>query len=214
MSEPNIGPTIEKVGAAYDELVKTSNDLVQNLDNSVNEPLQEYTQFSKMIDKVLRNRLRKQIDLETVTDTLEQKRAYLSGLEKSEAEAQRLSAVLNAEGAGNLPRSTGGTGGSGIMATINSLIDNDPEMTRRNNISKTKDRIIELADEKEKQQGNLKLLNAGVQKDLNRFQRDKIRDIRHMLLEYAKMHKEYCEANAKVWQAVKADLDKEKEPTP
>lgn len=269
----NLSELIEKYGEACDASVSTTGKLVQTLDENFSEPLQEYVHFSKLIEKVLKNRTKRQTDLELLIDSLESKRTYLTGLERAEAEAQRLAAALNAFDRGfvsnpvavpttvttqqpvgtvastiapqvppavpapvpttsttptpgalqqslnttpqipttmpTVSGSTASSGNGGILATLNSFMDSDPEQTRRVNIIKTRAKITELEQEQKLKEKELKELNEGVQKDLNRFQRDKIRDLKKMLLEYAKAQRQHCVEAAKIWNDLKNEVKTE-----
>jgi len=203
LSETSLSQSIEKVGAAFDSNASSTGDFVNLLEERFVEPLQEYTDFSKTVEKVLSWRHRLQVELETVTETLENKRSYLASLERIEQDAQRLSAVLNREGstyhhASPKPQ--------GIMATINSFIDNDPDATRRNNISKTKLRIASLEEQKESLTQQLADANKDLQKDLDRFQKEKLRDLRSLLLCYAVAQREHFQRGLTAWQVAKGEL--------
>jgi hypothetical protein len=59
------------------------------MEERVTEPLQEYSQLSKIVEKVLRYRDRKQEELQGYSDSLEEKQSALTKFEASEAESQR-----------------------------------------------------------------------------------------------------------------------------
>ncbi|KAI8818114.1 uncharacterized protein EV422DRAFT_538792 [Fimicolochytrium jonesii] len=206
LSENQLAHAIEQVGQAVDSTVSATSQLAQGLDATFGALLQEYIQYSKAVDKLLKWRRKKHVEYETLSDSLISKQASLQKLEASEAEAQRLSAVLRAEGAtGHVRRNS--TGG-GIMATLNSLIDNDPALTRRNNISRTKDQIATIAQQREICRAELEGANEEIQKDLDRFQLDKLKDLRNMLLGYAQAQREFFHRGARAWQEAKAEVDK------
>jgi sorting nexin-4 len=271
------GPTaamaqgVEALGEAVDNTVSAYHKLNEVIEEHVTEPLLEYEKLTAAIDKILRWRHNKHVDYEQITDSLVSKKQALSKLEASEAESQRLAAVLSAEGtsgpataraaassrtqqqqaAGALSGSpTNGTspingmsssssddgsasggfksvgvkpsygnstltnvGGtatsaaSGILASFNSFIDNDPEATRRANISKTRDRIVSLEHDREKSLADLGAINEAIQKDLDRFQRDKIHDLRNMLLAYAVAQRDMCRKGVEAWAEAKGSIE-------
>jgi hypothetical protein len=94
----------------------------------------------KVVEKLLKHRHKKHADWEGIVESINGKQAGLVKLEAVESESQRISAALLSSDA---PR---GGGGGGIMAKLNSWVDNDPELTRRNNISKTRDAIADLTE--------------------------------------------------------------------
>ena len=47
-----------------------------------------------------------------------------------------------------------------------------------------------------------------LQTELDRFQKEKIKDLRDMLIAYAKIHIRYCQRNLESWQEARAEVDK------
>ncbi|KAF9439257.1 Sorting nexin, cytoplasm-to-vacuole targeting pathway/endosomal sorting [Entomortierella beljakovae] len=92
---------------------------------------------------------------------------------------------------------------SALSHTLHGIIDVDPEATRRNNIGKTKDAIAELEGQLESTNEDLDNISRAVQGDLDRFQRQKIKDMREILLEYAKAHQRWCQKNLGSWSEAK-----------
>ncbi|KAJ1553670.1 Sorting nexin, cytoplasm-to-vacuole targeting pathway/endosomal sorting, partial [Nowakowskiella sp. JEL0078] len=96
----------------------------------------------------------------------------------------------------------------GILATLNSLIDNDPEMTRRSTISKTKDRLTTLAEQRVAALQDLQAANLEIQTDLDRFQNGKIADFRNFFLSYALAMREYHRRSIDAWEDAKLHIEK------
>ena len=108
-----------------------------------------------------------------------------------------------------LSRTNGGVGSSsGLFATFNSLMDNDPEASRRANISKTRERIQTLESERDRGLKELGAANEAVQRDLDRFQRDKVHDLRNMLMGYAVAMRDSSRKAARAWEEAKAEIGK------
>ncbi|KAJ3411193.1 Sorting nexin, cytoplasm-to-vacuole targeting pathway/endosomal sorting [Chytridiales sp. JEL 0842] len=282
------GPTaaislgVEALGEAVDNTVSAYFKLNEIIEEHVTEPLVEYEKLTATIDKILRWRHTKHVDYEQLAEALVSKKNALAKLEASEAESQRLAAVLSAEGtsgpataraaaqarlqqqqqmessmrsegsgggvkesadesttvgpggikaAGVKPnlqsntlttvpsvigtqatttKSTTSLGGNsatasggGIFASFNSFIDNDPETTRRTNISKTKDKIAQLESARLQALSDLGAANEAIQKDLDRFQREKIHDLRNVLLAYAVANRDMCVKGKEAWREAK-----------
>ncbi|KAF9937410.1 Sorting nexin, cytoplasm-to-vacuole targeting pathway/endosomal sorting [Mortierella alpina] len=96
---------------------------------------------------------------------------------------------------------------SALSHTIHGIIDVDPEATRRNNIGKTRDAIVQLEEQLETTNADLEKISRAVQSDLDRFQRQKIRDLRNILLAYAKAHQKWCQKNLGSWQEAKDNVE-------
>ncbi|OZJ03037.1 hypothetical protein BZG36_03264 [Bifiguratus adelaidae] len=92
--------------------------------------------------------------------------------------------------------------------TIQGIIDVDPEATRRNQLGKTKDSITHLEEALEILSQDIKSISVNTQQDLDRFQRQKIQDLRDMLIEYAKIHRDWCQTNYDYWKDTKVEVNK------
>ncbi|KAI9102023.1 hypothetical protein DFS34DRAFT_647807 [Phlyctochytrium arcticum] len=204
LSEGELAHAIEHVGQAIDSTVSASVSVSKFLEGGFVIPLQEYSHYSKAVEKLLKWRHKKHLEYEALSESLIAKQASLQKLEASENEAQRVSAVLNAEGANRAHLQSSG----GIMAKLNSLIDNDPALTRRNNISRTRERIITLEEQRATCKDELAVANDEIQQDLDRFQIGKLRDIRNMLLKYASSQKDYHSRVIKAWQEAQTEINK------
>ncbi|KAJ1969211.1 Sorting nexin, cytoplasm-to-vacuole targeting pathway/endosomal sorting, partial [Dimargaris verticillata] len=90
---------------------------------------------------------------------------------------------------------------------LHGVIDVDPEATRRNTMVKTKESIDVLEEQQELLTNDLTLINAAVQLDLDQFQRQKIRDLRDILIAMAKIHIEWARKNKQAWQEVRDEVD-------
>ncbi|KAJ1679621.1 Sorting nexin, cytoplasm-to-vacuole targeting pathway/endosomal sorting [Spiromyces aspiralis] len=95
-----------------------------------------------------------------------------------------------------------------LAYAFNGMMDADPEQLRRNQIGKLTSRIAELEEQAEMLQNDLVLINSSIQDNLDRYQRDKVRDFKNILLDMARMHIEWCEENAKLWESAKEAIDR------
>lgn len=101
--------------------------------------------------------------------------------------------------------SSGGFFGA-LSHTFSNVVDQNPEVTRRNNIGKTRENISHLEQGVTATANDLRYASQYIQADLDRFQRQKVADLREMSLDFARLHKEWCEKNLQLWSDVKADL--------
>ncbi|KAG8808202.1 Sorting nexin, cytoplasm-to-vacuole targeting pathway/endosomal sorting [Serendipita sp. 401] len=86
------------------------------------------------------------------------------------------------------------------------MMDVDPETARRNNMSKTKESISQLEDALHISTQDLKYTSATIQADLDRFQRQKVADMREMCISMARIHKEWCRKNLDAWEEARAEI--------
>ncbi|KAL7339811.1 sorting nexin-41 [Rhodotorula toruloides] len=90
------------------------------------------------------------------------------------------------------PAKRGGGLVSALKHSVKGLVDSDPESTRRSTISKTREQINQLDDAIKALTGDLRFASVTIQSDLDRFQRQKVGDIREMCLDFANFHKEWA----------------------
>ncbi|GAA5852366.1 hypothetical protein JCM8547_006756 [Rhodosporidiobolus lusitaniae] len=106
------------------------------------------------------------------------------------------------------PRKSGGGGlFSALSHSVKGLVDSDPEATRRNTISKTREQINQLDGAIKALTSDLRFASTTIQGDLDRFQRQKVGDLREMCLDFSKFHKEWAEKNLAMWEEAKAAID-------
>ncbi|ORY74081.1 hypothetical protein BCR35DRAFT_306879 [Leucosporidium creatinivorum] len=225
----------EKVGMAVDSGFTETNAMLQAWESTFTEPLAEYTQFSAIIKSLLKYRHLKHVQYEMTRELLESKRGTLEELERSELEAQRLEKALErvrivgddggteravpresgSEAAAPLPplppssaprRSGGGLLGA-LSHTFHGIVDVDPEATRRNTITKTRESINQLDAALKALTQDLRYASTTIQADLDRFQRQKVADLKEMCIDYAKFHREWAAKNLSRWEEAKRAIE-------
>lgn len=93
-------------------------------------------------------------------------------------------------------RKSGGGGGgllSALSHSVKGLVDSDPEASRRNTISKTREQINQLDGAIKALTTDLRWASTTIQADLDRFQRQKVGDLREMCLDFSTFHREWAE---------------------
>ncbi|KAI9734541.1 MAG: intercellular trafficking and secretion [Cirrosporium novae-zelandiae] len=95
-----------------------------------------------------------------------------------------------------------------ISHAVHGIVDVDPERTRRDQIGKTKENLIQLAQAIEVAQKDTKDASAGVLKDLKRFQREKEEDLQRYMVAYAKCHIAWAKRNLVTWAEAREEVDK------
>ncbi|KAJ1959507.1 Sorting nexin, cytoplasm-to-vacuole targeting pathway/endosomal sorting [Dipsacomyces acuminosporus] len=101
--------------------------------------------------------------------------------------------------------------GDGIMSkltyALNGMMDVDPEQMRRNQIGRASDKISMLEEQLEMLSNDLVLVNTSTQDNLDRFQKQKVREMKGILIAFAKMHLEWAEKNLEIWKEAKEAVD-------
>lgn len=218
-----VANAIEKIGQAVDTGYTETGQMVTSLEGEFAEPIQEHAQFAHIIKKTLKFRHMKHVQVELIKEELENKKEHLSSLQNMENEARRLEEALTRNktigpnavdvdeinnpqeeliGASRVlsSRSSNSTWSgrsmrviSAVGYTLQNIIDVDPEATRRNQIGMSKDAIHVLEEALNITNKDLNSVSTELQADLDRFQREKIHDMRDMLIAYAKIHIRYCQ---------------------
>ncbi|WWC58736.1 sorting nexin-41 [Kwoniella dejecticola CBS 10117] len=236
VEQGKLGEAIEKVGQAVDQEYLATAALLQAWERSTTEPLHIYSQFAALIRQRLSFRHQKHVQYELVQEALETQKDKLDLLENAEKEARRLEEALERGGRGlsssehiqaqaqheaqerqerererSRTRSGAGAGqGFGLLSAVkhslSGMMDVDPEATRRANIGKTRDNISQLEDSLQASAQDLKYASTTLQADLDRFQRQKVADLRNLAIQLSKVHREWCKQNLEAWQAAQAAI--------
>ncbi|KAI0820380.1 hypothetical protein BC628DRAFT_868312 [Trametes gibbosa] len=97
---------------------------------------------------------------------------------------------------------------SALSYTLHGMMDVDPETARRNSITKNKETISQLEDALHLAAQDLKYSSSTIQADLDRFQRQKVADLREMTISLARSHRDWCKKNLEAWEEAKAEIGK------
>ncbi|KAI0793987.1 hypothetical protein C8Q74DRAFT_1246160 [Fomes fomentarius] len=97
---------------------------------------------------------------------------------------------------------------SALSYTLHGMMDVDPETARRNSITKTRETISQLEDALHLAAQDLKYSSSTIQADLDRFQRQKVADLREMAISMAKSHRDWCQQNLQAWEEAKVEIAK------
>ncbi|KAI0731261.1 hypothetical protein C8Q76DRAFT_718275 [Earliella scabrosa] len=97
---------------------------------------------------------------------------------------------------------------SALSYTLHGMMDVDPETARRNSITKTRETISQLEDALHLSAQDLKYSSSTIQADLDRFQRQKVADLREMTISMARSHRDWCKKNLEAWEEAKVEIAK------
>ncbi|PPQ66665.1 hypothetical protein CVT26_009419 [Gymnopilus dilepis] len=95
-----------------------------------------------------------------------------------------------------------------LSYTLHGMMDVDPETARRNGITKTRENISQLEDALHLAAQDLKYSSSTIQADLDRFQRQKVADLREMAISMARSHRDWCKKNLEAWEEAKREIEK------
>ncbi|KAF9462950.1 hypothetical protein BDZ94DRAFT_660364 [Collybia nuda] len=136
----------------------------------------------------------------------------VEGEQETEAEASSPSAYLTPHPGPNPVRRRTKAPGMGLLNalsyTLHGMMDVDPETARRNGITKTRESISQLEDALHLAAQDLKYSSSTIQADLDRFQRQKVADLREMAISMARSHRDWCKKNLEAWEEAKKEIEK------
>ncbi|KAI9815447.1 MAG: Sorting nexin, cytoplasm-to-vacuole targeting pathway/endosomal sorting [Pycnora praestabilis] len=95
-----------------------------------------------------------------------------------------------------------------ISHAVHGIVDVDPERTRRDQIGKTRESLIQLEQALDVSGKDVKDASAGVLKDLKRFQQEKEDDLKRYMIAYARCHIDWAKKNLETWQEARGETDK------
>ncbi|KAI9843615.1 MAG: Sorting nexin, cytoplasm-to-vacuole targeting pathway/endosomal sorting [Sclerophora amabilis] len=95
-----------------------------------------------------------------------------------------------------------------ISHAMHGIVDVDPERTRRDQIGKTKESLVQLEQALGVTEKDVKDASAGVLKDLKRFQKEKEEDLKRYMIAYAKCHIDWAKKNLETWEEARGEVDK------
>lgn len=95
-----------------------------------------------------------------------------------------------------------------ISHAVHGFVDVDPERTRRDQIGKTKESLVQLEQALQVSEKDVRDASAGVLHDLKRFQKDKEADLRRYMVAYARCHLDWARKNLETWTEAKNEVDK------
>ncbi|GMK58488.1 hypothetical protein CspeluHIS016_0505200 [Cutaneotrichosporon spelunceum] len=90
---------------------------------------------------------------------------------------------------------------SAVKHSLSGMMDVDPEASRRASIAKTRDNISQLEDSLQASAQDLKYASTTLQADLDRFQRQKVADLKALAIQLSTIHREWCLQNLEAWKA-------------
>ncbi|KAL0073889.1 hypothetical protein J3Q64DRAFT_1635381 [Phycomyces blakesleeanus] len=232
-----VSKAIRKIGFAVETSCAETNQMFISLEGEFSEPIQEHAQLAHIVKQVLRFRSQKHAQVELIESVLASKQKAYDNLQRIEEDSERLQQTMTTEEAEadqpptitpedispedyyspvlqrNKIRPKRQWSGkpfqffSAVGNTFSSILDVDPETTRRNQIEKTKDVIEKLQEALQLTRDDLLEASANIDEDLIRFQRQKAKDLRDMLLVYAKTHIRHCQKNKEAWQKARTEVD-------
>eukprot|EP00835_Amoeboradix_gromovi_P001744 NODE_86_length_22163_cov_0.379442.p7 type:complete len:340 gc:universal NODE_86_length_22163_cov_0.379442:14540-13521(-) len=139
---PELQNTLQVLGQAVDKVHVAKLHLCNEMQVNVEDLFHEYSSMTEEIKEMLGYRMQKQLSFEQNTEQLTLKWNLLKQLEKTEEEVKRMNEAYSGMERSRVVVNKGVIGN--ITDKINSMMDSDPDATRRLQIAKTKDTIAQV----------------------------------------------------------------------
>lgn len=169
-SESKLTDTLNGVAASVDKNCDNLKSILRTHELRFCEPLREYTLYCEAVKIASKRRDQIQIEQELVTEELAKRRN-----EKEEVE-------------------------SGQTKSLASFFGKDPEKAKEERLIKLSQQIRDLTAEAETLANNRVKADEDFKADLERWHKNKKRDIKALLLDIAERHIKFYEANIAAWQ--------------
>ena len=95
---------------------------------------------------------------------------------------------------------------SSLRHTFHHVMDVDPDKTRQSSISRLREEVLLLDEGVRLCMRDVAYVTDEIQASLNRFQRNKVSDMRRILAAYARIHRDYCVQGRDAWANARSAL--------
>ncbi|RCI02617.1 Autophagy-protein 20 [Rhizopus stolonifer] len=96
---------------------------------------------------------------------------------------------------------------SAFSFTFQGMIDSDPEQTRQNQIMKTRETIRQLENAKQSTSQELVDMSSLLEEELKRLEDQQNKELKSILVSFAKIHLAYCERNMMCWKKIRNEVN-------
>lgn len=191
-NEKELAQALTKTGEAVDGVFLSSRFMVSELGSTVLEPMQEYISYVNSIKTVLRVHEQRHATVEAMMDQLQGKRDQLKSIE----------AQLNGQATAEPVTA------SSLFRRLGSMLDSNPQQTMRDNMTKLQTSVQELEVTADGANSELTKSSEAILNDFDRFNKEKARDFKQILLSYAKIEMDFHHKNKALWENVIPVIDK------
>jgi len=190
-------PILDQFRKTGEALYAKLQSMLQNMDNYIIDTLVQYIRYIEIAMNVCKIYRNKYLRFQQISQQLENKRNYLKHMENENAHEPSYEPSGSIGIENNILR---------FRSTINSFIDNDPVVTRQNNIASTKDFIGQLEKEQESQLSILALASLQVDTDIQRFEKERKEDFLKMFKQYVIIHRDIDAYQYELWSTIKSQI--------
>lgn len=206
----------DKIGSAFDRSYLTLNSLMAELETKFSEPLGEAVQYTNVLNSVRKFQDRK-IKQQTLIDTeLTDKKKELADKMRLEYETSKKGSSGDQNGKNNSKEPRSKT--SGFMSKMSSLkkitdyvstmIDQTPELTRKDRISLLQKRIVTLEKCQKIMLEDIAFVTCEIDKNQESFKEKEFATILLILQSYNSAFISWARKNLDIWEEFKEEIEK------
>jgi len=197
MEKEPYAPILDHFRKVGEDLYGKLQTTLQNMENYIVDMLVQYIKYVEMALSVCKTYNNKYLRFQQISQQLDNKRNYLKHMENENSHEQSYEPTGSIGIENNILR---------FKNTINSFIDNDPVITRQNNIANTKDFISQLEQDQEGQLGLLAIASLQVDTDIQRFEKERRDDFINIFKQYAIIHRDIDAYRYELWSSIKSQI--------
>lgn len=205
--------TFDKVGMAFDRSYLTLNSLMSELEMKFSEPLGEAVQYTSILNSVEKFQEKKIKQKHRIEHELREKRKELTEKMRLEIEASNLNNEEQQHKTQREPKSRGGfistmTSFKKITDYVSTIIDQTPELTRRERIAQLQKRITVQEKCQAIMMEDIAYVTCEVDKNHVAFKQKELAWIYLILRSYNSAFVLWAKKNLEIWEEIKEEIVK------
>lgn len=204
----------DKIGMAFDRSYLTLNSLMSELETKFSEPLGEAVQYSSVLNSVKKFKEKKLKQQSLIEVELKDKRKDLSDKMRSELDATKRDQENTPTNKGE--RESWSKGGfmskmsslKKITDYVSTMIDQTPELTRKEKITQLQKRIVVLEKCQNIMMEDLAYITCELDRNQGIFKQKELITILLILRSYNQVFVSWARKNLEIWEEIREEIEK------
>lgn len=206
----------DKIGSAFDRSYLTLNSLMAELETKFSEPLGEAVQYTTVLNSVKKFQNRKLKQQTLINNEISDKKKELADKMRLEIEASKKDSTSAQNG--KIKSTELRSKSSGFMSKMSSLkkisnyvttmIDQTPELTRKDRISQLQKRIVTLEKCQKIMLEDIAFVTCEIDKNQDSFKEKEYATILLILHSYNTAFISWARKNLDIWEEIKEEIEK------
>lgn len=221
--------TLDKMGQVFDRSYITINSLINDLETKFSEPLGEAVQYTEILNFIQKFHIRKTRQKKLLDNDIVDKKKTLKELLKAENESNNIENGINSDTISKnsnyqlnnneeISNTVNQTSSNGfrmfpnmnsfkkISKYVSDIIDQNPELTRKQKISELQSKITILEECQTIMMEDISYIADELNKNFDQFQHKQLRLIYDILLCYNGFLINWAKKNVDIWEEIKEEI--------